>query len=103
MSQFFPLVILGFAIILLSLSVSSLGVALEKFWLSVIGAVLFIPCAYIFGVVLYPSGLGFVLLLFQIGSAAAVRQKNSRWAWLLLMPSFLATLKVLIDAWTFFA
>jgi len=103
MSQFFPLVILGFAMILLSLSFSSVGVAIDKFWLSMIGAVLFIPCAYLFGVVLYPSWLGFFLLLFQFGSAAAVRQKNVRWAWYLLMPSFLATLKVLIDAFAFFA
>lgn len=102
MDAILTLVIFGLANILLSVSVSLVAVAKEKFWLSMIGAVLFIPCAYYFSAVLYPSVLGFFLLLFQFGSAAAVHQKSTRWAWLLLTPSFLATVWVLMEAIAFF-
>lgn len=88
----------GFPAAFLSLLVSVIGVLKEKYWLVLIGGVLFIPFAY------YLSGspgtyrLPILLPLFQILSAAAVREKSRKWAWILLLPSFLAVLWVVAVA-----
>jgi hypothetical protein len=77
------------------LLVSVIGVWKHKFWLVILGAVLFMPFSY------YLSGspgsyrLPLLLPLFQILSAAAVREENKPWAWILLAPALLATLYVL--------
>ena len=81
--------------VFVSLVLSVIGVLKEKFWLVIFGAVLFIPFSY------YLSGLpglrdfAILLPLFQMGSAAAVHENNRLWAWLLLAPSFLASVWVL--------
>jgi hypothetical protein len=86
----------GFPAVLISLTVSVIGILKEKFWLVIIGAVLFIPFSY------YLSGspgsyrLPILLPLSQVISAAAVRGKNKIWAWVLLAPAFLATLWVIV-------
>jgi len=88
------IVLMGFPAVFLSLLVSVIGVRTEKFWLVLIGALLFIPFAY------YLSGapgsyrLPMLLPVLQILSAAALREGNKLWAWILLVPSFLATLWV---------
>jgi hypothetical protein len=40
------------------------------------------------------AGLPILLPGFQVGSAVAVREKNRFWAWLLLLPAFIAVLWV---------
>jgi len=73
----------------LSLVLSVIGVWKDKFWLVLIGAVLFLPISYYLNGSPTLSGLVILLPLFQVGSAAAVGEGNKRWAWLLLAPAFL--------------
>jgi peptidoglycan/LPS O-acetylase OafA/YrhL len=80
---------------LLSLVISAIGAARKNFWLVIIGAILFIPFAYYLNGAPGSKGLATFLPLFQIGSAVAIHQKNRLWAWLLLVPPFLAGLWVL--------
>ncbi|NWG05860.1 MAG: hypothetical protein HXY35_04130 [Chloroflexi bacterium] len=96
MAQVFVVLLFGFPAVLVSLLLSVVGILKEKFWLVLIGAVLFIPFSY------YLSGspglyrLPILLPLFQIGSAVAVRAKKKSWAWLLLFPAFFASLWVVV-------
>ena len=73
----------------LSLAASVIGVWKDKFWLVLIGAVLFLPISYYLNGSPTLHGLAILLPLFQVGSAAAVREGNKRWAWFLLAPAFL--------------
>ena len=73
----------------LSLAASVSGVLKDKFWLVLIGAVLFLPISYYLNGSPTLHGFAILLPLFQVGSAAAVREGNKRWAWLLLLPAFL--------------
>ena len=84
----------GFPAAILSLLLCVIGVLTEKYWLTVIGAILFAPFAYYLSGSPNLAGLPILLPGFQIGSAVAVREKNKRWAWLLLIPPFLAVLWV---------
>jgi hypothetical protein len=83
---------------LISLVVSVIGVARKEFWLVIIGAILFIPFVYYLNGAPGFKGLAIFLPLFQMGSAVAVHRKNRVWAWLLLVPPFLAGLWVLVVA-----
>jgi hypothetical protein len=91
----FVALLFGFPVAFISLLLSVIGVIKEKYWLVMIGAVLFVPFSYyLFGA----SGAnGFALLppLFLMLSAAAVREKNRLWAWILIAPAVLETLWVL--------
>ena len=71
-----------------SLLLSVVGVLRTKYWLVLIGAVLFFPISYYFNG--SPSSHGFAIFLpiFQIISAAAVKEENKLWAWLFLLPAF---------------
>ena len=90
--------IFGFPAVFVSLALSVAGIIMDKFWLVIVGAVLFIPFSYYVNG--YPSLRGFAILLplFQMGSAAAVREGNRLWAWLLLAPALLVSLWVLAAA-----
>jgi len=94
-SQALVVLIFGFPAVFVSLILSVAGILKDKFWLVIMGAVLFVPFSYYLNG--YPNLRGFAILLplFQMGSAAAVRERNRLWAWLLLVPSFLASLWVL--------
>lgn len=94
MSEFFVAMLFGFPAAFLSLLVSTIGILKEKFWLVILGALLFIPFTYYLYGAPGSAGLPILLPLLQFGSAAAVYKKNKLWAWLLLAPSFLATLWV---------
>lgn len=74
----------------LSLVLSVIGVLKNKFWIVLLGAVLFIPIAYYLNG--SPASYGFAILLpvFQVASAAAVREGNKFWAWVLLLPAVLS-------------
>ena len=89
-------IIFGFPAAFVSLLLSTIGVVKEKYWLVIIGAVLFIPFSYYLNGASHNSGFPFLLSLFQIGSAAAVREQNKLWAWILLAPSFLVTLYIVV-------
>ena len=71
-----------------SLLLSVLGVLRDKYWLVLIGAVLLIPISYYFNG--SPSSHGFAIFLpiFQVVSAAAVKEEYKLWAWLFLLPAF---------------
>ena len=87
-------VIFGFPAATVSLLLSVIGILTEKFWLVVIGAVLFIPFSYYLSGSPGLAGLPILLPGFQVGSAMAVREKSKLWAWLLLVPAFFAVLWV---------
>lgn len=98
MPDLFIVMLFGFPAVFVSLVVSALGVWKEKYWLVLLGAVLFIPFSY------YLSGapgsyrLPLFLPVFQVFSAVAVREKQTRWAWLLLTPAALAALYIVLVA-----
>lgn len=98
MNDFLVPILFGFPAIFASLLVSAIGVWKEKFWLVIIGAVLFIPFSY------YLSGapgsyrLPILLPVFQIGSALAIRAGKKLWPWILLLPPFFASLWLVIVA-----
>jgi hypothetical protein len=95
LSQVLVVMLFGFPAVFVSLLLSVIGILKEKFWLGVIGAVLLIPFSYYLNGAPGSGGVVILLPLFQIGSAVAVRVKNKLWAWLLLLPAFLASLWVL--------
>jgi hypothetical protein len=91
-SDILVMIIFGFPAIFLSLLLSVIGVLKEKVWLVLIGAILFVPFSYYLSGSPGLAGIPIVLPGFQVGSAMAVREKNRRWAWLLLVPAFCASL-----------
>ena len=88
------MMIFGFPAALLALLLSVIGVFKEKFWLVLIGAVLFIPFSYYLSGSPSLAGLPILLPGFQVVSAVAVRQERKLWAWLLLVPAFFTVLWV---------
>ena len=90
----FIVILFGFPAAFASLLVSAIGIHKEKYWLVLIGAVLFIPFSYYLSGSPSLHGFPIILQLFQLVSAAAVREKNRLFAWLLLLPAFLSTLLV---------
>ena len=94
----FVVMVFGFPAVFISLTVSVIGVLKEKFWLVIIGAVLFIPFSYYLNGAAHNNGFPFLLPLLMMGSAAAVREMNKLWAWILLVPSFLASLWIVFIA-----
>ena len=85
----------GFPAVFVSLLVSAIGIRKDKYWLVIVGALLFIPFSYYLNGAAHNNGLPFLLPLFQILSAAAVREKNKLWAWILWAPAFLVSLYIL--------
>jgi hypothetical protein len=79
-----------------SLAASMIGVWKNRFWLVLIGAVLFFPISYYFNGSPSLHGFAILLPLFQVGSAAAVREGNKPWAWLLLLPAFLTVIWLIV-------
>jgi hypothetical protein len=90
----FIVMLFGFPAAILSLLLCVIGVLTQKFWLVVIGAILFAPFSYYLSGSPGLAGLPILLPGFQVGSAVAVREKNRLWAWLLLVPAFLTVLWV---------
>jgi len=74
-----------------SLTLSVIGVLKNKYWLVLIGAALFFPISYYFNGSPTFHGYGLFLPVFQVISAAAVKEGNKLWAWLLLLPAFFIT------------
>ena len=76
----------------LSLLLSVLGVLKNKYWLVLIGAVLFFPLSYYFDGSPTTHGYGLFLPLFQVISAVMVKKGNKLLAWLFLLPAFFIVL-----------
>ena len=72
-----------------SLTLSVIGVLKSRYWFVLIGAVLIFPIAYYFNGSPTFYGYGLFLPVFQVISAAAVKEGNKLWAWLFLLPAFL--------------
>ena len=87
--------VFGLPAVMLSLVLSVIGVWKDKFWLVILGAVLIIPFAYYLNGSPGLRGFAILLPLFQMVSGAAVREKSKVWAWILLIPAFLAGFWVL--------
>ena len=86
----------GFPGAFLSLLVSAVGIAKNKYWLVLICALLFLPFTYyLYGSPAFFSGFVFLLPLLQFGSALAVFKKKRTLAWLLLAPSIVMVLWIL--------
>ncbi len=75
--------------IAVSLALSVLGIQKDRYWYLLIGALFFFPLAYYFNGSPSFHGYGLFLPVFQVISAAAVREGNKFWAWLFLLPAFL--------------
>jgi len=88
----FLIQLLFFPAMLVSLIVSVIGVLKDKYWLVILGAILFIPMSYYLNGAPGLRGFAILLPLFQVVSAAAVSEKNKVWAWILLVPAFFAGL-----------
>jgi hypothetical protein len=85
----------GFPGAFLSLLFSAFGIIKEKYWLVIIGALLFSPFTYyLYGSPGVRSNFVILLPLLQLGSALAVVKKKGTLAWLLLAPSILMVLWV---------
>jgi hypothetical protein len=91
MAEFF-IQLLFFPAAFVSMIVSVIGILKAKYWLVIIGAVLFLPFSYYMFGASHASPFAFLPLLCLLVSAAAVREKNKLWAWILLAPSFLLML-----------
>lgn len=91
MADFF-IQLLFFPAAFVSLIVSAIGVHKDKYGLVILGAFLFFPFSYYMFGASHANPFAFLPLLFQVISAAAIREKNKLWAWILLAPSFLAML-----------
>ena len=83
------IIVLFWLSIPVSLMLSIIGVLKNKYWFLLIGAVLFFPISYYFNGSPTFHGYGLFLPVFQVISAAAVREGNKLWAWLFLLPAFL--------------
>ena len=88
------ILLFGFPCAILSLLVSAIGIIKDKYWLPLIGALLFMPFTYYLNGSPALGGIVMLLPLFQIGSAAAVFRKKRTLAWLLLMPAIFMVLWV---------
>lgn len=95
MIEFLIAMIFGFPAVFLSLLLSVIGILKDKFWLVIVGAILFVPFSYYLNGSPGLRGFAIFLPLFQAGSAVAVRGKNKLWAWLLVLPAFFVSLWVL--------
>jgi len=87
-------ILFGFPSVFVSLVFSVIGILEQKYWFVIIGVLLFIPFSYYLNGAAHNNGFPFLLPLLQMGSAAAVHEKNKLWAWILLAPAFLTTLYV---------
>ncbi len=86
----------GFPGAFLSLLVSTVGIVKNKYWLVLIGALLFFPFTYYLdGSPAFFSGFVFLLPLLQFGSALSVFKNIRALAWLLLAPSIVMVLWIL--------
>jgi hypothetical protein len=98
MPEFLVAFIFGFGLVFISLLLSVLGILKDKYWLVIIGAVLFLPFSYYLFGASGANGFSMLPLLLQMLSAAAVYEKYKLWAWIFLTPSFLMVLWVLVVA-----
>jgi hypothetical protein len=85
---------LGVGLVTVALTVSVFGILKDKYWLVIIGAILFFPFSYYLFGASSANALMLVPPVLQILAAAAVFEKNRLWAWILLAPSFIEVLLV---------
>jgi hypothetical protein len=90
--------VFGFGLSSVALVCSVLGVLKDKYWLGILGAILFAPFSYYLFGASGANGFAFLPLLGMLLSAAAVHERNKLWAWVLLVPAFLVSLWVLAVA-----
>lgn len=92
----------AFISMIVSLAVSIIGVWKNKYWFVILSVILMIPFSYYMYADVPANVLYTALPFFQIGSAAAVYEKNKLWAWLLLLPALLVSLWMIIAWWYLF-
>jgi hypothetical protein len=96
MTDLFAILIFGPPTVFISMVISVIGIWKEKYWLVIIGALLFVPFSYYLNGAAHNSGFPLLLPLLQMGSAAAVHEKYKLWAWLLSLPVLLISLYVIV-------
>jgi hypothetical protein len=79
---------LGVGFVTVALTVSVFGILKDKYWLVILGAILFTHFAYYLFGASSTNALMLAPPVLQVLSAAAVYEKNRTWAWILLAPSF---------------
>jgi len=72
-----------------SLVLSVIGILKNKYLFVLGGAILFFPISYYFNGSPTFHGYGLFLPVFQVISAAAVKEGNKPWAWIFLLPAFM--------------
>jgi hypothetical protein len=98
MQDVFVALIFGFGLVFVALAVVAFGILNDKYWLVLIGALLFVPFSYYIYGASRANGFALLPLLSLLLSAAAVREKNKRWAWILAAPALVETLWVVVVA-----
>jgi len=73
----------------LSLALSVIGIRKKQYGLVLAGAAVFLPITLYLNDSRDLYGYAVLLSLLHVGSAAAVSEDNSLWAWLLLVPGMI--------------
>ena len=85
--------IFGWPAIIATMLVSIAGLVWKRYWLMLIGTLLFFPFSLYLSGGPATRGLGIFLPVFQLGAALSVRAGKFPLAWVLLSPVFI------ISAW----
>jgi hypothetical protein len=91
MSDLLVQIVFGWPFIILSLLVSLISLITKRYWLLLVGAVLFAPFSYYLNGAPGIHGIGFAFPLFLAGAAFAVRANKMVLAWILILPAFLVS------------
>jgi hypothetical protein len=86
-------IVFGWPAIIATLLVSTAGLVWKRYWLLLVGALLFFPFSLYLSGLPATRGLGLFLPVFQLGAAIAVRARKFPLAWVLVSPVFF------ISAW----
>jgi hypothetical protein len=86
-------IIFGWPAIIATLLVSTAGLVWKRYWLMLVGALLFFPFSLYLSGLPVTRGLGLFLPVFQLGAALAIRARKFPLAWVLVSPVFI------ISAW----
>jgi hypothetical protein len=81
----------GWPAIIATLLVTVAGLAWKRYWLLLVGALLFFPVSLYLSGIPAIRGLGLFLTAFLVGAAFAVRARKLPLAWLLVSPVFIVS------------
>jgi hypothetical protein len=82
-------IFIGWPAIIATLLVSTAGMVWKRYWLLLVGALLFFPFSLYLSGLPATRGLGLFLPVFQLGAALAVRARKYPLAWVMVSPVFI--------------